>query len=154
MSYKGRNIAVRMNNMDYKFFIKARQTAMISDYPRIHIGCVAAYHGNIIGIGCNSNKTHPIQDFYNKYRIKSDKLLPKIHAEINCLNSIRSLDINFAKVKLYIYRICKDRPCGIARPCPSCMAMIKDLGIKNIYYTTNNGYAHEKIKRYKNGDVA
>lgn len=81
-------------------------------------------------------------------------MLPKLHAEINCINSIRNLDINFSKVKLYIYRIRKDRPFGLSRPCPSCMAAIKDLGIKDIYYTTNDGYIHERIEKYGVGGVA
>lgn len=66
---------------DYKYFSKARQIAMISDYKNIHIGCVAVYQGNIIGVGCNSNKTHPMQKLYNKHRMKSEELLPKLHAE-------------------------------------------------------------------------
>lgn len=33
----------------------------------------------------------------------------------------------------------------MARPCPSCMAAIKDIGISHIYYTTNDGYAYEKL---------
>lgn len=48
-------------NTDYKYFDKARQTALISDFHKTHIGCVAVYQGNIIGIGCNCNKTHPMQ---------------------------------------------------------------------------------------------
>lgn len=115
---------------DYKYFTKARQVAMVSDYKNIHVGCVAVYQGNIIGIGCNCNKTHPVQKFYNKYRNKSNELLPKLHAEINCINSIKNMDINFHKVKLYIYRIQKDQLFGIARPCLSCMAAIKDLGFE------------------------
>lgn len=139
---------------DYKFFIKARQAATISDFHKTHIGCVAVYQKNIIGIGCNCNKTHPIQKKYNKYRKQSDTMLPKLHAEINCINSIRHLDINFSKVKLYIYRIRKDRTFGLSRPCPSCMAAIKDLGIKDIYYTTNDGYVHERIENIDVGGVA
>ena len=42
----------------------------------------------------------------------------------------------------------------MARPCPSCMAAIKDLGIKNIYYTTNDGYSYERLEKYKEGGVA
>ena len=61
---------LQMNQIDYRFFEKARQVAMISDYHKTHVGCVAVYHGNIIGIGCNCNKTHPTQDHYNKYRKK------------------------------------------------------------------------------------
>lgn len=139
---------------DYRYFDKARQTASISDYYKVHIGCVAVYQGSIIGIGCNCNKTHPTQKFYNKYRKPSDSMLPKLHAEINCINSIKNLDVNFAKVKLYIYRIRKDQPFGLSRPCPSCMAAIKDLGIRDIYYTTNDGFVHERIEKYQIGGVA
>lgn len=72
-------------------------------------------------------------------------MLPKLHAEINCLNQIKNLEINFSKVKLYIYRMRNDQPFGIGRPCPSCMAAIKDLGIKDIYYTTNDGFVYECV---------
>lgn len=120
---------------------------MQSDYHREHVGCIAVYQGKIIGVGYNSEKTHPIQYYYNKYRNnnRNEYFVPKLHAEINCINSIRHLDINFQKIKLYIYRVLNDKPYGISRPCPSCMAAIKDFGIKNIYYTTDDGYAYEKI---------
>jgi len=81
-------------------------------------------------------------------------MLPKLHAEINCLNSIKHLDINFSKVKLYIYRIRKDQPYGLSRPCPSCVAAIKDLGIRDIYYTSNDGFVYEWIEKYRLGGVA
>ena len=121
---------------DYRYFDKARQTASISDYYKTHIGCVAVYQGSIIGIGCNCNKTHPIQKKYNKYRKSSDSMLPKLHAEFSCINSIKNLDINFVKVKLYIYRIRR-------------MAAIHDLGIRDIYYATNDGYVYERLGKYK-----
>ena len=141
-----------LSNTDYKYFQKAHQIATISDYKKTHVGCVAVYQGQVIGLGCNCNKTHPVQKKYNRYR--KDLMLPKLHAEISCLNQIKHLDINFSKVKLYIYRIRKDQPFGMARPCPSCMAAIRDLGIRNIYYTTNDGYAHEKLEKYEVGGVA
>ena len=141
-------------NIDYKYFNKARNIASISDYKKTHVGCVAVYQGQIIGLGCNTNKTHPAQKFYNKYRNSSEYMLPKLHAEISCINQIKHLDINFSKVKLYIYRIRKDQPFGLARPCPSCMAAIKDLGIRDVYYTTKDGYAYEKLEKNKVGGVA
>ena len=143
-----------LRNVDYRYFNKARQIADISDYNKIHIGCVAVYQGQIIGLGCNTNKTHPAQKFYNKYRNSSDYMLPNLHAEISCLNQIKHLNINFAKVKLYIYRIRKDQPFGLSRPCPSCMAAIKDLGIRDIYYTTNDGYSYERLENNITGGVA
>ena len=153
MSLNGQVIQM-LSNTDYKYFQKARQIASISDYKKQHVGCVAVYQGQVIGLGCNCNKTHPIQKKYNRYRKPSDSMLPKLHAEISCLNQIKHLDINFSKVKLYIYRIRKDQPFGMARPCPSCMAAIRDLGVRNIFYTTNDGYAHEKLEKYVVGGVA
>ena len=134
-----------IRSVDYKYFDKAHQAATISDYYKTHVGCVAVYQGQIVGLGCNCNKTHPIQYYYNRYRKQLDTMLPKLHAEISCINQIKHLEINFSKVKLYVYRIRKDQPFGLARPCPSCMAAIKDLGIKHIYYTTNDGFAYEQI---------
>lgn len=105
------------------------------------------YYWNSL-IACNTNKTHPMQKYYNRYRYhpQTSYFYPKLHAEINCISSIRHLDINFSKVKLYVYRTRCDQEYGIARPCPSCMAAIKDLGIRHIYYTTNDGYAYEEIE--------
>ena len=143
-----------LRRTDYKYFLKARQVATISDYYKTHIGCVAVYQGQVIGLGCNTNKTHPVQKFYNRYREPSDTMLPKLHAEISCINQIKHLNINFSKVKLYIYRIRKDQPYGMARPCPSCMAAIRDLGIRDIYYTTNEGYSYERLEKYVVGGVA
>lgn len=144
-----------ISKSDCRYFDKAHRVANISDFHKFHIGCVAVYQGTIIGIGCNTNKTHPKQYYYNRYREihnKSDIFyIPKLHAEMSCLNSIRNLDINFSKVKLYIYRVCKDKPYGLARPCLSCMAAIKDLGIKHIYYTTNDGFGYEKLNIQKEG---
>lgn len=136
-----------INKNDFRYFDKARHAAMISDFNKTHIGCIAVYKDNIIGVGCNLEKTHPMQKYYNKYRMHPQKFYysPKIHVEINCLNSIRNLDINFSKVRLYIYRIRKDQDYGMSRPCPSCMAAIKDMGIKHIYYTTNDGFVYENL---------
>ena len=143
-----------LRSTDYKYFLKARQVATISDYYKTDIDCVAVYQGQVIGLGCNTNKTHPVQKFYNRYREPSDTMLPKLHAEISCINQIKHLNINFSKVKLYIYRIRKDQPYGMARPCPSCMAAIRDLGIRDIYYTTNEGYSYERLEKYVVGGVA
>ena len=154
---KKKDCLLMLRNIDYKYFNKARHVASISDYKKQHVGCVEVYQGKIIGLGCNCNKTHPTQHFYNKYRSLENfdiEPLPKLHAEISCINQIKHLDINFSKVKLYIYRIRKDQPFGLARPCPSCMAAIRDLGIRDVYYTTNDGYAYEKLEKNKVGGVA
>lgn len=136
-----------LHKSDYKYFSKARHVAELSDFKQVHVGCVAVYKKNIIGVGYNTNKTHPLQKKYDKFRFNEEDpiLCHKLHAEINCINEIRHMDIPFHKVKLYIYRKCTERPFGISRPCASCMAAIKELGIRNIFYTTDTGYAFEKL---------
>ena len=129
-------------------FDKAKNVSFLSDFKQTHIGCVAVYKKQIIGVGYNTNKTHPIQMKYNKYRnLEWNGIQPqaKIHAEMSCLLSIRELNIDFSKVKLYIYREDRNGHLALSRPCKACMRAIKDLGIKEINYTTYDGYVKEKI---------
>lgn len=142
-----------MTKSDYRYLYKAGQLAQLSDYHKAPTGCIAVYHGNIIATGYNCNKTHPTQKLYNRFREQQNTLPPKLHAEISCINSMKNLNIDFSKVKLYIYRIRRDQPFGLSRPCPSCMAAIKDLGIRDIYYTTNEGCTHERIKKCNIGGI-
>jgi len=138
-----------IKSSDAKYFDIAKDIAALSDFPKVHVGCVAVYQGHIIGTGCNTNKTHPQQDHFNRYRNRNQDRnnfsLPKAHAEIMCLSSIRNLEIKWSKVKIFVYRIRNDSPFGMARPCPACMAAIRSAGIRNIFYTTDCGYAYEKL---------
>ena len=55
-------------------------------------------------------------------------------------------DINWSNVSIYTYRELKDGTIACSRPCPACMALIKKLGIKTIYYTDECGnFVKEKI---------
>ena len=131
---------------DYKYFNFAKSIALLSDFNKFHIGCVAVYKGKVLSVGFNTNKTCPLQKRFNKYRNDYEGFIfHKTHAEISCLSSIWNLDIDWGKVKLYIYRIRHDIPFGISRPCSACLAAIREKGIKNIYYTTDSGFINEII---------
>lgn len=52
-----------LSKSDYRYFKKAHQAALISDFEKTHVGCIAVYQGNIIAIGCNTHKTHPKQQY-------------------------------------------------------------------------------------------
>ena len=140
----------KLTKKDKYYFNKANDISTLSDFPRVHIGCIAVYKKNIIGIGYNSLKTSPIQSKYNtlgKRILLSNHGKPineYLHAEIACLNMIRNMDIDFSKVKLYISR----RNCwgdlACCRPCSACEYAIKELGIKTVYYTDDiNKYVRE-----------
>ena len=126
---------------------------MNSDYSgcgSARIGTIITYKGTVLAKGWNSNKTHSTQAYFNKARYKNtgNHYLPdKIHAEIMALNKIKYLDIDFSKVEIYNYREFKDGTMAMCRPCPACMKMIKEMGIRIIHYTTPDGYATEKLAK-------
>lgn len=128
-----------------RYLENAEKVARMSNFPRQQVGCVVVYKGKIISTGYNSLKTHPLQKKYNRVRFKEDGSAESLHAEIHALSHIRDADIDWSRVFLYIYRPCRSRRCGMARPCDSCMKFIKEFGIQNIVYSTDDGFAHEKI---------
>ena len=139
--------------MNKRYFKFAREAAMKASYQGTRsapkIGVVAVYKGSIIGEACNTNKTSPLQARYNVYRFSGADTPDKAHAETCLIQKIRwrfgdSLD--WSKVELYLYREYKDGTLAPSRPCPACMALLKELNIKKIFYTTENGYAEEKFK--------
>ena len=135
------------SNKDYSYWTIAQKISYLSKYEIIHIGCISVYKSQIISTGYNTNKSHPIQKEYNKFRNfnKNKKILHKEHAEIMCLKYIRYLKINFSKIKLYIYRELQNGDLGNSRPCDACINFIINLGIKHIYYTSKNGFCHERL---------
>ena len=119
--------------------------AKLSDFPRVKIGCVAVYKHRIVSSGCNSIKTDTLQKKYNIYRFTEEAKHCQ-HAELACLKPlIVRKDIDFKNVELYIYREYKNGDLGMCRPCPSCLALIRSLGIRYIYYTGDNSYINEEL---------
>ena len=139
------NITISARQM--RNFERARAAAELSDF-RVQVGAVAVLGKQVINIGWNSNKTHTLQFRYDKYRHfrETGRVTHALHAEISCLIPLLDNDeLDFSRVELYVYRIRNDQPFGLAKPCPACMAAIKQCGIKHIAYTTNDGYAIERI---------
>lgn len=137
--------------MNHKHFLRIAKEcshhSTYSQHKRVQVGCIAVYKGTILAKGWNTNRTHTDQMKYNHYRFQcKEKDFPhKLHAEQMCLSKIKYLDIDFSKITLYIYREYNNGQTAMARCCPSCFAAAKALGIGTIIYTTENGYAIEKI---------
>lgn len=134
-----------MNKRELYYYKKAKQISKLSTYDRICIGCIAVYRKNIIGIGYNQAKTNPMQTKYSLYRCVSnaDSINNYLHAEMACVNQIKNLDIDFSKVKLFVYREDNKKIMRICKPCGACERAIRDLGIKMVYYTDTNKYIRE-----------
>lgn len=128
-----------------KYFEVAKAVSKLSDFKRIHIGCVIVQGKHIIATGQNTNKTHPMQKEYNKYRFHRDCIgNGKLHAEMMALLSLPK-GIDTRKLVLYTYRENRFGEMRMSRPCPSCMAKIKELGIRKICYSTDSGFAMEEL---------
>lgn len=134
---------------DAHLFKLAREVSFDATYcGSARIGAIAVYKGSVLAKGCNSDKTHTAQAHFNVHRFKEsgNKYLPsKLHAEITVLQKIKYLDIDFSRVHIYIYRELKNGKIAMARPCEACMAAICDLGIRYIHYSTDCGFAYEKL---------
>lgn len=146
---------LNLKKSDMRYFDLAVKEAMQSPFPRFHVGCVVVYKGHVISSAHNTNKSDTVQKKYNKYRRFNNENSSKMinhaaHAEIKALKKIpypMSIQIDWKKVKIYVARVAPGLPrgYGMSRPCPGCMAYIKELGIREIYYTTDMGYAGERI---------
>lgn len=139
---------MQLTKTNRAYFNVAKSVSELSDFPRIKIGCCAVYKHKVISTGYNTVRSSPLQKKYNKYRFYED--LPGSnhgsHAELSCLKPLIDRDdIDFNKVQLYIWRKLGNGKLGMAKPCESCMQLIKQLGIKHLYYTTYDGYANEEI---------
>lgn len=131
------------------YFNLAKNASQYSDNKRAKLGSVIIYKNKVLSVGWNvENKTNPLQEEYNRlrgYDVSVEFTKSSLHAEFSAMLRIKHMDIDFNKIHMFVYREKKDGTIGNARPCPACMGFAKTLGIKNIYYTTNEGWAYEKI---------
>lgn len=140
--------------MKKRYFKFARMASLNATYTGSHhfapaIGAVAIYKGSILGFACNSNKTSTLQKKYNIYRFRDANTLDKTHAEVALIQKIRwrcGDSIDWSRVELYLYREYKDGTLAPSAPCPSCEHMLRDLGVKKVHCTTENGYVTIKYK--------
>ena len=136
-----------ITSKDIVYFRMASQLAEFSTYRKSPTGCIIVYKNKVISTGFNKDKTDPLQKIYNIHRNISLDSPPKCHAETDAIKHlIGAENINWNMISLYIVRLRRSIQYGLARPCASCMQLIKDCGIHHIYYTTNSGYAYEYIE--------
>ena len=138
-------------NRDELLLNKTKQLTYESSYTKTcgkHMRVAASlYSGNtLICKGVNQNKSHPIQEKYNQY-LSFRRPSCKLHAEVAALLAADKTNCDMKRTTMYIARKLNIEGFGNSRPCPACMAMIRDAGIRKIVYTTENGYAVEHIER-------
>ena len=119
--------------MKLKFFELARRTSFKSP-SKFKLGCIITNKNRVISFGFNQmHKTHP------KFPTHSNT----IHAELHCL-----IGLPYEETKgstCYVYREAFNGNLANSRPCPVCYTALKHAGVKEICYSTREGYKSEKI---------
>jgi tRNA(Arg) A34 adenosine deaminase TadA len=90
-------------------------------------GCVIMYKNKNIATGTNTIV---------------DTCSFSIHAEVDAINKAKKIltKTELKNSKLIVVRIGQEsmnHPLKYSKPCPSCMKCIENIGIKQIFYTTN-----------------
>ena len=135
-----------LSKKDKSYFRAAQAVSTLSDFKRVNVGAVLIYKHRIASSSCNSQRTHPLQQKLNKERFE-EETPAKLHAEVRCLLPLLgNKDIKWRDCELYVYREYKKGGLAMSRPCQSCQKLIKDLGIRIVHYTTDNGYATEEFE--------
>ena len=135
-----------LSKKDKSYFRAAQAVSTLSDFKRVNVGAVLIYKHRIASSSCNSQRTHPLQQKLNKERFE-EETPAKLHAEVSCLLPLLgNKDIKWRDCELYVYREYKKGGLAMSRPCQSCQKLIKDLGIRIVHYTTDDGYATEEFE--------
>ncbi|MBO5711968.1 MAG: hypothetical protein J6R47_03935 [Acholeplasmatales bacterium] len=131
-----------MTKKEIAYFEAAKAISKLSNHNQ-KMGCVIVNKHKIISSGYNSEtKCHRLQAELdmNYYKMESSG---KIHAETSALLPLRRADLS--KASIFIYRETKGGTKALARPCPCCQKLIKQFGIKHIYYTGNDSLVYEEL---------
>lgn len=129
-----------LTHKEQRFFDVAKAISKTSTYHGTHVGCCIVYKGVVVSVATNTEKTHPLQEAYNRFRDFDPKTsVNKLHAEVHAISLLMSRRIDWSKVSLYVYRELKNGKTAISKPCEACTQLIKDLGIQYVYYVDING---------------
>jgi deoxycytidylate deaminase len=116
---------------------------------RAKLAASLVIRNEIISVGYNSYKTHPLQKRFSKNIEAIFK-----HAEVDCIiSALRHVEQEeMAKGTLYVYRVKKltkdhvEWSDGYAEPCIGCQQALRHFKIKRVVYSTDDDYMYcEKI---------
>ena len=110
-----------------KILLTCKELLKRSSHQRYKFGCILVKKNRIISTGYNQLKTDP----------KSPHEYKMLHAEIHCL--LRAPKNRIMGSPLFIYMEKPNGKPGMSKPCPCCLEMLKNKGVKDITYVTTSG---------------
>ena len=91
---------------------------------KFKVGSAITRGNKVLVAASNVNKTHPVFGSGN---------WSTLHAESNAIRKAVSAGIDLQGSTIYVYRSNNN----LAKPCPSCQALINKYGIKYVVYSGN-----------------
>lgn len=137
-----------INFRDEKYMAFTRRMAIQNNNSqnRAKLAASLVIRNEIISVGYNSYKTHPLQKRFSKNIEAIFK-----HAEVDCIiNALRHVEPeDLEKATLYVHRVkklTKDHKYwsdGYSEPCCGCKQAIEHFKIKRVVYSTDedNNYS-------------
>lgn len=114
---------------------------------RARIAAAIVYKNEIISIGTNQRKSHPLQAKFSRHYQAIH-----IHAEIDAIaRAVKRIDSKrLAQSTLYVARVKLDSTAGnwmwgLAKPCTGCARAIASFDIKNVVWTMDAAYGDNEF---------
>ena len=124
--------SVKKTSRIERYFDLAKNIAFNSPYGKIRHGAVMVKGGSVKNASFNKDK---YSSFGSRFRQK-EAGPATLHAELGCvLGLARSVT---SGSDLYVCRINKDGDFRYSKPCSMCHEALKHVGVKRVYYTTND----------------
>ena len=108
----------------------ARYFSKKSNAKNMH-GAVVVKGGRVLGTGFNRSRNHP--SIVSPEHIKTKC---SVHAEES---AIKDANYDVRGAILYVARVNRNGEDRDSKPCPRCLNLIQESGIKRVIYTTNSG---------------
>ncbi len=128
-----------MARRDIKFTeLLARVAEDVAPAFRARIAAGIVIKNELVSIGTNQVKTHPLQAKFAKHYQAIH-----IHAEIDAIaKAVKKVDARLlSKATLYVTRVKQDREgayiYGLAKPCQGCARAIASFGINRVVWTND-----------------
>ena len=107
----------------------AAQSEGVGKRKAFRVGAVLYKSKTVYSARCNQLKTHPLLAPYTKW--------PFLHAESSCIIH-HGID-HCSGLDLLGVRLTPSGKLTMAKPCPTCESFMQDAGIRNVYYSNQEG---------------
>lgn len=124
----------------FPYGIRLALLASEKSTSKVQVGAALIVKKNLIVAACNSDKSSPGAAKWFRFYENG------IHAEYNLFNRVLLSELPIRGIVYIARRLPSTGETGLARPCSSCRAMLRDLGIKKVVFSDyGNTYKKEKL---------